>query len=350
MTDSTLEMNNDQLEALEPSVDNLPQYECPNTYDPSGNTELDTIRQLLKDRPPSERWLNQIKGAANTKNFPQQLQFATTGNATTYTLQELAETAAHEKATQYIYPDRVKHVLYGPHGIAKGHKLSNDIQLCWRRRLDGELESTPCITSGRHRLTAIILMLQEIGIPWQKQRIIVSTKVVDSDQEFAQLIFDNNDSRKMKQAEKKNHKLGACGVNTASEDAFYNDNQNSVRRARSTSLGPAFAAGCRFRATDKPQPYQDTLYTYATGAFGHLYRCSAENRKFLKALVNGTTPETKDLQQLRDSCYWVANNLMAAIAKSKEQFPTRYENIAAPRSLALMLAEKWNLDAPEWER
>ena len=321
----------------------------PATYDPTTNADLDEIRELLQIKPPKESWMASIKAASGKKSFPAHLQFESAGESVYYTLGDLAATAAHEKATQYIYPERVKHVLYGPHGLARGHKLSNDIQLCWRREIDGSLEGQPCITSGRHRLTAIILMLQELGIPWEKQKICVSTKVVNTDQEFAQLIFDNNDSRKMKTAEKRNHKLGALGINTASEDSFYNDPQNSVRRARSAVIPAAFAAGCRFRAEDKPQAYQDKLYTYINSAVGHLYRHSADNRAFLRDLINGRTEETSDLQKLRNSCAFAADNLIAGIDKGRELFPVRYENIAAPRGLTILLAEYWGIEAPTWD-
>ena len=321
------------------------------TYDPTTNTDLDEIREMLRTKPPKEAWMASIRAASGKKSFPAHLQFENAGDSVYYTLGDLAATAAHEKATQYIYPERVKHVLYGPHGIAKGHKLSNDIQLCWRREMDGSLEGVPCITSGRHRLTAIILMLQELGIPWENQKIVVSTKVVNTDKEFAQLVFDNNDSRKMKIAEKRNHKLGAIGINTADEDSFYNDPQNSVRRARSAVIPAAFAAGCRFRAEEQgwSQHAQDTLYSYINSAVGHLFRLCKENREFLKALINGTAEDTKDLQKLRNSCVFAVENYKKGVEKGRELFPTRYDLHAGPRGISMVLAEYWGIEAPTWD-
>ena len=154
-------------EAPETAIDDLSQFNSGNTYDPAGNSELDDVRVKLNSRPLDDRWVSAIRAAAGKKHFPLELQFevADMSKAVTFTLGELAATAEHERAIQYIYPKRVDHVLFGPHGIARGHKLSNDIQLAWRRRLDGELEPYPCITSGRHRLTAIIMLLQHLGIP-----------------------------------------------------------------------------------------------------------------------------------------------------------------------------------------
>ena len=118
--------------------------------------------------------------------------------AFTLSLGELAASAENETGIQYIYPKRVKHVLLGGHGIAKGFKLSNEIQVCYTRDLAGELDPHFVISSGRHRLTAIILLLQHLGIKWQKQRIMVATKVVADEREFKQVIMDANDARKMK--------------------------------------------------------------------------------------------------------------------------------------------------------
>lgn len=325
-------------------------YTSPNSYDPSGNEELDEIRLRLNSKPLDPQWASRIKDAAGKKHFPLELQFETVApeKQVYYTLGDLAATAQHEKATQYIYADRVAHVLFGPHGIAKGHKLSNDIQLCWFRKLDGVLDSMPVITSGRHRVTAIILLLQHLGIPWERQKIMVSTKVVSTENDFAQLIFDNNDSRKMKQAEKRNHKLGALGVNTASEEAFYNDPLNSVRHAKPSVCAQAFAAACRFRAADKPIEFQDRLYMYAAGAYNKLLGASKENREFMRSLIQGTTPDHYDLEALKVAAEFVADNLLTAIAKGRELFPLAYECHAAPKGLSLLLAEHLGIAAPDF--
>ena len=338
------------IEAPETELEHLPEYESGNSYDPASNPELDEVRLRLNSKPLDEKWTSAIRGAAGKKHFPLELQFevADMNKAVTFTLGELASTASHEKAVQYIYPKRVEHVLFGPHGIAKGNKLSNDIQVCWRRQLSGELETTPCITSGRHRLTAIILLLQHLGIPWEKQRIMVSTKVVSSDAEFAQLIFDNNDSRKMNQAEKRNHKLGAIGINTASEDAFYYDAINSVRRARTAVCPQAFAAACRFRAEDKPQAYQDRLYSYAAGAFSKVRDASKENKAFMRDLIQMPAGSDEETLRLKNAAQFVADNLLTAIAKGRELFPLAYECHAAPKGLAVLLAQHLGVDAPEF--
>ena len=328
------------------------QYISPNSYDPSGNTELDEVRARLEASSIDPKHEAAIRAAAGKKHFPLELQFecADMNKVVTFTLGELAATATHEKAVQYIYPDRVSHVLYGPHGIAKGNKLSNDIQVCWRRNeYTGELEATPCVTSGRHRLTAIILLLQHLGINWEKQRIMVSTKVVSTDAEFAQLIFDNNDSRKMKVAEKRNHKLGAIGINTADEDSFYTDPQNSVRRAKATVCPQAFGAAARFCAVDRPQAFQDKLYQYAAGAFAKVRDVSKENKAAVHAMIQMPKGTDDEVLKLKNAAQFVADNFLTSINKGKELFPLAYECHSAPKAMSILLAEHLGLEVPTFE-
>jgi hypothetical protein len=328
-------------------------YKTPNTYDPEGNFELDPLRELLMEKGIPSRAETAIRSAANKKNFPLSLQFETADDTkmTTITLGELALTAQHEKATQYIYVGRIKHCLFGPHGIAKGFKLSNDIQITWRRNpLTGERESMPVITSGRHRVTAIILLLQYLGIPWQKQRIMVSTRVVDSDEDFAQLVFDNNDSRKMKVAEKRNHSLGALGIITSSKEGFYSDPHFSVRHVKVADLcAHAFAAACRFEADGKPIEYCDRLFTYAQGAFNKVVKAHRNNRDRLRSIVRGTDEDTKDLALLESTAQFVEQNLLNAISKGRVDFPLQYECHSAPKALAVLLAEHLGMVVPAFD-
>ena len=335
-----------KAESLQEQLDTT--YDTPNTYDPSGNPELDSIRELLKEKGLSSATEVRIRQHANKRSFPLGLQFETADNSkmVLITLGELARTAQHEKAVQYIYPSRIKHCLFGPHGIAKGYRLSNDIQVCWRREaLTGELETTPCITSGRHRVTAIILLLQYMGIPWEKQKVMISTRIAESDQDFAQLIFDNNDSRKMVAAEKRNHTLGALGINTASKEAFYNDALSCVKHvAKNKNLcGDAFAAACRFEADGKPIEYADRLFVWAKGAFNKLASSSTAQRNELRSIV------IDGGKALEDAAAHVEENLLKAKTDGRERFPASNEFHATPKALATILADYLNLQCPAFE-
>lgn len=343
MSDSNIQSTegvNDQV-----LVDNMDMdiAEVPNpgaSYDPTGNEDLDNLRQELNSRRWDENWISQIRAVAGKKSFPLHLQFEPVDSEKAFTLSlgELSSSAENETGIQYIYPKRVKHVLLGTHGIAKGYKLSNEIQVCYHRDLAGELDPHFVISSGRHRLTALILLLQHLGIKWEKQRIIVSTKVVADEREFKQVIMDANDSRKMKGAETRNHKLGARGVETHSEDRFY----ATVRLSRKPECPAAFAAACRFVAADKPREFQDRLYTYAAAGYGQSMRVDRDNSSMLMELVKGED-KSDQLKALAES---VTGQFLTLIAKGREQFPDKYENISAPRAVSQAICTDLNLTSP----
>jgi hypothetical protein len=345
MTDSNLSVDTDVEETVAAGFEDDNNEFVPNpgaTYDPTGNAELDGLRQELNSRRWDESWIGMIRSAAGKKSFPMHLQFepVDADKAYTLTLGELAESAQNETSIQYIYPKRVKHVLLGGHGIAKSFKLSNEIQVCYTRDLAGELNPRFVISSGRHRLTAIILLLQHLGIKWEKQRIYVSTKVVTSEREFKQVIMDANDARKMKGAETRNHKLGARGVETHDSERFY----ATVRLARKPECPAAFAAACRFIAADKPREFQDTLYNYAAAGYGQAMRVDRDNSAVLMELVKGEG-KTEELKALAES---VTGQFLTLIAKGREQFPEKYENISAPRAVAQAICTELKLSQPTY--
>ena len=321
------------------------QPDVPNpgaTYDPSANPDFDDLRVELNSRRYDEKWVNQIRSAANKKSFPLQLMFEPydADKAHLMTLGDLAASRSHETGIQYLYPKRVKHILLGHHGLAKGYKLSNEIQVCYKRDLAGELDPRFEITSGRNRTTAIILLLQHFGIKWDKQKVYVSSKVVSSKSEFKQLIMDANDCRKMKGAETRNHKLGARGVETHDEDRFY----STVRLARKNECPAAFAAACRFTAINKPQAFQDKLYTYTASGYGQAMRTSKENSAALMELIKGEG-RTDELKNLAEK---ISEQFLQLIAAGLEHFPDKYENISSPRQVAQAICRMLELDIPTY--
>lgn len=343
----------EQAEQLEESL----YGDTSNTYDPAGNPELEYLRERLESKPLPLQVYTEILDATAKRRFPVAIQFETMDDqpgsrskSHTMTLGELAATANHEKATQYIYPDRVERCLFGPHGIAKGYRLSNDIQVTYfREQRSGKLSPLPIISSGRHRVTSLILLLQSLSIPWEKQEIRVSTRVVTSQADFEQLIFDNNDSRVMKAAEKGNHKLGALGINTASLEAFYNDPTNSVKHLRNTALcNRAFAAACRFEADGRTSYECDTISSRVSGAFNQVEKASPENKQFLRCMVTGNGPDFEDMTKLQQTAQYMVNNIEAAETRGKGMFPHTKSHHASTRGVAIALAEYLKLDAPTY--
>lgn len=308
------------------------------SYDPMLNPELDDLRVLLATK--GIKGESRIREAANKRSFPLALQFEQVDQdkAYTLTLGELAASRANEKGQQFVNPDDVKRVLYGVAGIAKDNKLSNEIQVCYRRNLAGELDPNFVITSGRHRLTAICMILQSLGIKWEKQRITVSTKVVNSDEEYAQLIRLANVSRKMSGAEVRNFKLDNKGVITADVEDFY----RTVRLSRRPECAAAFAAACNFEAEDKPLEFRNRLRAYAAGGYTKLVNGTAEQREAAVGLIRNEGNEA----QLRALAKQTVADLVTTIEEAKLAYPDLYDHIRVPRQMGVYLAGKLGVEAP----
>ena len=312
------------------------------TYDPMLNPELDAIRALIADR--GIKGQSRIREAANKKSFPLALQFEQVNqkDAFTLTLGELAASRAKEKGEQFVNPDDVRRVLYGVAGIAKDNKLSNEIQVCYRKDLAGELDPAFVITSGRHRLTAIIMILQALGIKWEKQTVAVSTKVVNSDEEYAQLIRLANVSRKMSGAEVRNFKLDGKGVITADAEGFY----RTVRLCRKSECAAAFAAACHFEAEGKPLDFRNKLRGYTAGGYTKLVNGTAEQR----AAAIGLIREDDNTENLRELATGAVGNLVQIIEDAKIAFPDLYDHLRVPRQMSVYLAGQLGVPAPTFDK
>lgn len=310
------------------------------SYDPILNPELDDLRVMIAEK--GVKGESRIREAANKRSFPLALQFEQVDQdkAFTLTLGELAASRSNEKGQQFVNPNDVKRVLYGVAGIAKDNKLSNEIQVCYRRNLAGDLDPNFVITSGRHRLTAIIMILQALGIKWEKQRITVSTKVVNSDEEYAQLIRLANVSRKMSSAEVRNFKLDNKGVITADVDDFY----RTVRLSRRPECAAAFAAACNFEAEDKPLEFRNRLRAYAAGGYTKLVNGTTEQREAAVGLIRNEGNETR----LRDLAKQTVADLVATIESAKLAHPDLYDHIRVPRQMSVYLAGKLGVAAPDF--
>ena len=308
------------------------------SYDPILNPELDDLRVLIAEK--GIKGETRIREAANKKSFPLALQFEQIDQekAFTLTLGELAASRANEKGQQFINPDDVKRVLYGVAGIAKDNKLSNEIQVCYSKDLAGDVDPRFVISSGRHRLTAIIMILQALGIKWEKQRITVSTKVVNSEAEYAQLIRLANVSRHMSGAEVRNFKLDNKGVITASVDDFY----RTVRLSRRPECAAAFAAACNFEAEGKPLEFRNRLRAYVAGGYTKLVNGTTEQREAAVGLIRNEGNEAR----LRGLAEQTVADLVSTIEAAKLAYPDLYDHIRVPRQMAVYLAGKLGVAAP----
>lgn len=306
------------------------------SYDPSTDPLLADLPQLLTDKGVDPYVTANILSAVGKKSFPLHLQCEILGNAETRTLGELAASRASEHAQQFLYPTAIKKILFGKYGIAKGKKLSSSIEITYRRDRDGTL-TDPVITSGRHRVTAIIALLQHLGVKkWEDQKIMVVCKVVSSDSEFAQLIETANDSRKMPRAELQVHGLTRSGVRTATADEFY----ETRSRAAATQHGHCFAKAVQFELAGLPQTSQDAYVSLVGSAWNKVANVSA-NRMAMKGLIVGADPAP-----LQAAARYIASKVMVYGIEAEAMFPNDKVHIGAPKACAIDMANHLGLTAP----
>ena len=324
----------EQAEALENQLDL-------SSYDPSTDPLLADLPQLLADKGVDPLVQAKILEKVGKKEFPLALQYELVGSATTMTLGQLASSRANEHAQQFLYPTSIKKILFGKYGIAKGKKLSSNIEVSYfRDRETGEYnEDTAIITSGRHRVTAIIALLQFLGVKkWQEQRVIVIPKVVNSDPEFAQLIETANDSRKMPRAEQQVHGLTRSGVNTHTSEKFYETRLNAGK----SQLGHCFAKAVQFELAGLPQTSQDSIIAMVGSAWNKVAKVSKENRDEMERLIVDITYT----DQLKSAAREIASKALSFTDRCLADFPNDRVHVGAPKVCAIEIAEILGLTAP----
>ena len=327
----TLPTAEEQAAALEEQLDL-------SSYDPTTDPLLTDLPQMLTDMGVDPLVQANILAAVGKKQFPLSLQYEMTGNVEVRTLGQLADSRANEHAQQFIYPTSIKKILFGKFGIAKGKKLSSNIEVAYfRDRESGELGDM-IISSGRHRVTAIIALLQHLGVAkWRDQKVMVICKVVNSDPEFAQLIETANDSRKMPRAEVQVHGLTKSGVRTSTSDAFYETRFNASK----TQLGHCFGKAVQFELAGFPQVSQDAIVSMSGSAWNKLFNHSAENRATLSNVILG--PDEEALKMLARK---IAADAMSFVQQAPNEFPDDKVHVGSPKLCAREIAKLLSIECP----
>ena len=309
----------------------------PISYDPSQDQNLTDQLELIyassKIDPTAQA---RILAAVGKKEFPITLQYESLGGHEIRTLGELADSRANEHASQFLYPTSIKKITFGKYGIAKGHRLSSDIQICYRRNRNGEM-SDFVITSGRHRVVSLIALLQRLGVKnWRTQKVQVSTKVVNSDPEFAQLIETANDSRRMPRAEVQVYGLTRSSIITSNPDEFY----ATCQKATVAQYSHVFAKAVQFEISDMPQTSQDAMVSLVGSAWN---KCKAikENQKLMAVVITNEDPSA-----LRAAAKAIAGQLMSFTTNALSEFPNDKANAGATKLCARALAAQLGLTSP----
>ena len=312
------------------------------TYDPSLDEVLSgqLVSMFAKHErkfKTNEMAMAGIRAAAGTKNFPNTLQYESKTVPEVRTLGELAESRANEHAQQFLYVKSIDKILFGKYGLVKGKKLSSDIQICYRRGRDGELKDF-VITSGRHRVVSIIALLQHLGIQdWQSQKVQVTTKVVSSDPEFAQLIETANDSRRMPRAEQQVYGLTSRGVRTKDRSEFY----ETRTQATDSQLGHVFAKAVQFELEGMPQTTIDAFVS-CVGSAWNKCKSVGDNSKLMRAVIHN-----EDTALMQDAARKIAGSLPTYATRAVSEIPGKTVNTACSWLCAADIANVFGLQTPE---
>jgi len=330
--------SNDDLPTPEEQAEVLSGQVGLTTYDPTTDPLLDGLPQMLADEGVDPLVQANVLSAVGKKEFPLSLQYEMTGNVEVRSLGELADSRANEKAQQFIYPTSLKKILFGKYGIAKGKKLSSNIEVTYFRDRESSDLINMVISSGRHRVTALIALLQFLGVKkWRDQKVMVIAKVVNSDAEFAQLIETANDSRKMPRAEIQVHGLTKSGVLTATSQAFYSTRFN----AKKTQFSHCFGKAVQFELAGLPQAAQDAVVSMAGSAWNKVFNASKENKDAMSGVMLNA-----DDSALKAAARIIASGHSTYTQQAATQFPDDKVHVGAPKVCALALADALNLTAP----
>lgn len=334
--------NNDQMPSPQEQAVALESQLELTSYDPNTDPLLaETLPQMIADKGGVDPLVQaSVLAAVGKKEFPLSLQYEQDGSVQIRSLGELADSRANEHAQQFIYLTAIKKILFGKYGIAKGKKLSSNIEVTYfRDRESGNLRDM-VITSGRHRVTSIIALLQSMGVKkWRDQKVMVIVKIVNSDAEFAQLIETANDSRKMPRAEVQVHGLTKRGVRTANPTEFY----QSLHLAGKNQYGHCFGKAVQFELVGQPQNVQDSLVSMVGSAWNKLYSLNKENRTALTALI-----VSEDSTALKNAARQIASNALTYAPKAAQEFPDDRVHVGAPKVCAIEMAKIFGVDCPNF--
>ena len=337
---SPSEDENENLPSTDEQADALESQLGLASYDPSTDPLLVDLPQLFEAKGGIDPLIEaNILSMVAKRQFPSAIQFEMSGGEMR-TLGELADSRANEHAQQFIYPEQIKKILWGSWGIAKGKKLSSNIEVTYFRDKEEGLTNM-VITSGRHRVTALIALLQFLGVTkWRDQKVQVVVKVVNSDTDFAQLIATANDSRKMSRSEMQVHNLSQRSIYTATPEEFFS---TRIKAKKQADVVGCFVNAVRYELVGLPQRSQDALLSCISTGLGKVWKVSKENRNSILAVVVNENAEL-----LKDAARVAAGNVVNYAAQSNELFPDDRTHIGATKVAALDLAKILNVDAPEF--
>lgn len=126
-----------------------------------------------------------------------------------FTLGELAESAKNEVTAQAVDPNAVHEILFGRYGLirkaggGRAQYLMEDIEVAFIRDLIAGTQIGPIVTSGRHRLLSLQILLKAAGVMgFQDVKVRCSViELKNQDQVQERIISANTGSRVFSRSE-----------------------------------------------------------------------------------------------------------------------------------------------------
>jgi Cdc6-like AAA superfamily ATPase len=196
----------------------------------------------------------------------------------------------------------------------------------------------PVISSGRHRLLALQALLIAAGCDDEQiknTQIRVSTIVVQNDEQFSQLMENNNTSRNQSSHELKVHSLSGKGINTADLETLL---EFTYRANDAATQADFFAQAV-------------SLATRGTSDAGFAFNVAKRAWSLIKGANKENRGWAKDLYANSENVASLAEAVAKAIpsAQKAANDDPLVKNLVPPvaSALAIVIANELKLNAPE---
>lgn len=290
-----------------------------------------------------------LRSAVRTDNFSEYVQLH--GNCRPecielMTLGELAETKQYEHSAQFIDVKAAHKVLFGTYGIVKAssgpaRRLALPIQVTYLKGEFDDAPHSPIVTSGRHRLLALQILLSACGLTQDEidaTPVRVITCVVRDEKDFAMIMETNNTSRRQSTHELSVHKLSSFHVGTNDLEELLSGASSVASKA--SQHGAVFAQAVTLQTE---APIERTLvWSAVKSAYVAVKSADKENRKPLADLFSPGARE--DLSEVTE---YVADEIGGAFDEAVRESLTQADaKRLLKEKIASYIARRVKVTAP----
>ena len=317
-------------------------------YDFRDNSNLLELAAVASDKITAE-YREVLRNAVKTGNFASyaQLPGACAPECVEYmTIGELRGTKNNESGDQFIDPKAAHKVLFGTYGICKpttgpARALALPIQVTYTKGQFDHEPTSPCISSGRHRLMALCILLNACGLSEfeiDEVPVRVTTCVVRDEKDFAMIMETNNQSRRQSTRELANHKLVSLGIVTNDIDELIEN--ASVVYGKVARHAETFAQAVALQTDARVE--RNTVFSAVKSAYTNVKSADKSNAPVMKELfAPGNNAE------LQSQTEYVASEVGAIFDNAMQPGLTGSEvSRAFKEGLAGLLAQRLGVVAP----